>query len=69
MVRVGKDCHLVVLARGAQEMDLTGLPSAGGDPSGKPRLSAESALDPWVALAVELTRSEARKTSVAGLTQ
>lgn len=63
MVRVGKDGHVAALARGAQEMDFTGRPMRGMVIVPGSQVVAESALEPWVALAVEFARSEPPKAS------
>lgn len=63
MVRVGKDGHVAALARGAQETDFTGRPMRGMVIVPGSQVVDESALDPWVTLAVEFALSEPPKTS------
>ena len=63
MLRVGKDGHVAALARGAQEMDFTGRPMRGMVIVPGSQVVDESALDAWVALAVEFALSEPPKTS------
>ena len=63
LVRVGKDGHAAALARGAHEMELTGRPMRGVVIVPAAQLVDESALGGWVALGLELARSEPPKAS------
>ena len=63
MVRVGKDGHIAALARGAHEMDFTGRPMRGMVMVPGGQVVDGSALDEWVAIAVEFARSQPPKAN------
>ena len=56
LVRVGKDGHDAALARGAREMDFTGRPMRGMVIVPAGQVVDESALDDWVAIAVQFAQ-------------
>jgi hypothetical protein len=61
MVRVGKDGHVAALARGAKEMDFTGRPMRGMVIVPGSQVIDESALDGWLAPAVDFAQSDPPK--------